>query len=644
VWAETLVALGLLLALVILPGLLATWPLAAGQVEGVLLAPAVGVCLVLLAGTVLGVLEVAWTPLAGVISTLALAAAPALLLRWWPRPVRQVASRPEWAGVVVGLAASALVFTYVTVAAVGSPTAIPQQPDTVFHLGAAAWLSDHQSASFLDAGQYVWTGPALYPGGFQVLNSIPTGWLVTPVTVSSVAVLLVVGGVVVPAGLMLLARATLGRGFLPLAVSGVLSTAFVAFPYSFMAAGVLWSNLLTQALVPSLLAVLWMSLRTHSPRALPTVLGGLLLSFGVVAAQPNGVFAFGLLAYPMLVVGLSPWRARSSPRPKRIAWGLVVVAGPLAVLASAVVAPADVLENQLRDPPGLRYAVLVALKVGEAPLVPGAGLLLVLLAIGVLGSLVDRQRRSWLAGGLVLAVLLTCVPTVLAGELGRRITWPWFNDSVRLVALVAIPATVCVTAGARTASRWLGRVLPHRPSWQAPALVAGLVVALALSSVPQRRDSVAATYQPRDDDQWWVTPSEIRALEELAKYVPDDAVVAANPWRGGSFLYEVARVRTAFPTEKSVTGETATLLASDLDAVGSNRAVCDLVNELDVRFVLTGGSPQRDATDEQLANFHGVDWVGLRSSFVEVSSAGPYTLWRVPPCRVSVSSGTSPSS
>lgn len=631
-WPEVLAGVALLLALVVVPGLVAAWSLGIRRLEAALLAPALGICLVLLAGAVAGALHVPWTPAVGALSTLALAAVPRLLTRRGRATAGDAASPREWAGAAVGGTVSAAVFTYVTIAAVRTPEAIPQQPDTVFHLGAGAWLSNHRSASFLDAGQFVWTGPSWYPGGFQSLSSTPTGWLGIPVTVASLAVLLVVGGVVVPAGLMLLVRAALGRGFLPLAIAGVMSTAFVAFPYSFMAAGVLWSNLLAQALVPFVLALLWLALRSGSSPLLPWVLSGGLLLAGVYAAQPNGLFSIGLLAYPMLVVGLAPWRAERRTRARSLWWGLAILSAPLAVLLTAVLPRASFLTNDLRDPPDLRYAVLVGLKVGEAPLLPGAGPLLVLVVVGAAWSLLERGRPSWIAWGLVLAVALYCVPSALPEATSRRVTWPWANDGVRLLALVAVPATVCVTAGAVALSRGLAVVLNRRGSWWAATLAVGLVLMLALASVPQRRDAVAATYHPREPGQWWVRPSEIEALRDLARSVPDDAVVAANPWRGGTYLYAIAGVRTAFPTEKQTTSERDLLLSSRLDVLETDHEVCDLVTEMGVRYVLTGGSAQRDATAEQIRDFRGVDQVGLRSAFAAVAKAGPYTLWRVPPC------------
>lgn len=72
------------------------------------------------------------------------------------------------------------------------------------------------------------------------------------------------------------------------------------------------------------------------------------------------------------------------------------------------------------------------------------------------------------------------------------------------------------------------------------------------------------------------------------------------------------------------------LLSQKLVDVRTDPAVCRAVEQYSVDYVLVGGAPAKDVTED--GDFVGVDAVDDSRGFNEFASAGPYTLYRVPSC------------
>ena len=129
-----------------------------------------------------------------------------------------------------------------------------------------------------------------------------------------------------------------------------------------------------------------------------------------------------------------------------------------------------------------------------------------------------------------------------------------------------------------------------------------------------------------------MTDGELRALRVLSRSLPQDAVVAANPWNGGTYLYVVSGRRLLVPTEKTNYPGDVALLSLHLDDVGTDPAVCAAARRQHVEWALTGGEPAHPVTAVVLAQYRGVDEVGYSTAWRPVRTAGPYTLYQRTSC------------
>lgn len=132
----------------------------------------------------------------------------------------------------------------------------------------------------------------------------------------------------------------------------------------------------------------------------------------------------------------------------------------------------------------------------------------------------------------------------------------------------------------------------------------------------------------------WASDEELRALNRLAEHIPPGAVTAANPWNGATYLYITSGRRLLIPTEKSLTPGDRTLLAAQLDRVGTSPAGCDAARRQRVEYAITGGMPFSAAGPRRLARYRGIDQVGGSPAFHLVAEDGPYRLYARVQCAV----------
>ena len=135
-----------------------------------------------------------------------------------------------------------------------------------------------------------------------------------------------------------------------------------------------------------------------------------------------------------------------------------------------------------------------------------------------------------------------------------------------------------------------------RPAALGPAALALVVVVYLVATLgnnlPAQVARLGPVYRPADPRAVLLPVSSDRALEQLARSVPPDAVVADNPWRGHALLYAFGSRRVVFFSEKAVTTPDRKLVADQLYLAGTpyGGLVCGAVRRLDVTYVITGGA------------------------------------------------------
>ena len=628
--------------LLFLPGLVAARLLRAPWLPAIALAPALSTTAVVLLTVTSSALGVPWGPVplfAGALAVWLMAAAVGALLLRYTTP--EEPSRLPFAALVV-TAIAAVAVGLVLISMSHTPEAFPQHPDTIFHLGATQWMVEHQDASFLHAEAFRrLPGAGPYQAAFHAMVATITELTGASVVVSVSSFVLVITGVVWPLGCILLARTLLGPDLAVTLSAGVVSVGFSAYPFMLMGYGPYWPSLFGYTLLPGALALaaVMMPSAHQRPPPLTSRLRAMVLLLAtlqaLLVAHPNALVTL-LIFSSLMAAGVilrKGWETRRG-RPG-LAAGLVaglVVATGLAFLATTVLGAKGGSMRRFGTPgPELpahvaAYDMLLFAR-------HGAGALWVLAALVAAGSvivLVRHRGQWWLVAALVITKAVLYLNVAVDSPTVRLLTWPWNNEAVRLAPIVVLPAVLLATVAMAAAARLLTTRLRLRP-WQAAVAVPLLfVVATGGGYVQTHRRALDPYFNP-DPAHSWASNRELLALRSLARHVPAGAVVAENPWNGGSYMYIVSGRYMLFPTEKDLAGADRTLLARSLDDVGSSPTVCAAARRESVRFAITGGRPFSNAGTRATA-YAGVDAVGSSDAFRKIARDGPYTLYRMVRC------------
>ena len=661
-WFTALPVVLVALILVFAPGVVSLLLLRLRPLAALSLAPVVTVAVLAGAGVAASLAGIRWgvAPLlVAVALTWLVCAGLGHLLRNRQVP-RGDSSLAVW--ISLGLLSAFTVLLVVVLVSQPSPENFPQHPDTIYHLADAQWMLDQGTISSLDAGRFqtpTWHG--FYPSafhGFTATISLLTG---APVVVSSSAFVLVIAGLVWPLGCISLAITLLGRRPAVAVSAGVFSVAFTGFPFFLMGYGVLWPNLLGHTLVPASLAAVAVAVDATAQDAAP----GERLRAGVVAlvalpalalAHPNALLTFLLMAGVLVAARLIRGARRAWPRrgPVVMVTLGLVLASTATVLALRVLKVASMAESgpigPTDGPLEAAGAVLLFAADRDTPLFAVSLFL-------ILGAIVTMWREPparWAVVALVGSLVLWWLNVAVDSELVRTLTWPWYNNAPRFQAIPVVPAVVVATAGTAWLSELLSvRLVASRPDGtrrmrfasRLPrtgagtagrrAAVAGVlalvVAALSLTGMRAHINVLTRYFQPTEARSW-ASDAELRALRSISTSLPPDAVVAANPWTGATYLYVVSGRRLLVPTEKTNYPGDVALLSASLDEVGSDPEVCAAAQRQHVEWAITGGRPAtRD--EETLRQFRGVDAVGDSDAWQEVRTEEPYTLYRRVGCR-----------
>ncbi len=620
------------LALLLVPGAVALVLARAPRLVVVGAAGPVTVSVVTVAGVVAGGAGIPWTPVTFVGSVVLSWVVAAGVGRVRGHGAAAEGTAVDGRLLALALGAAAVLAAWPAMAAMGAPTSLPQQPDTIFHVGTIQSMVAAQDVSTLHAVGFDHpTSTGFYPAAFHAVAATLIEFTGVPVDVAVTVVALVTGSVLWPAGMVLLGATALGQRTATVVAAPVVAVAFTAFPTWLMGYGVLWPNLLGQAILPATLAVGLLALRAPRRASCWILLG--VLGVGLSVAHPNA--AFGLVVLGSVALGWHLLVRTAAPGPTRFrllngaaAVGFVLAVGVAWVGATRL---ADAMRASNPGGPEMPWRDAVVDVLFFAPRsLPELWVVGLLVLLG-LAVTVRRAKTAWVALAWLVVSGLYLALTAVDSPATRLFTWPWFNNSPRLASLLVVPAALLATA-ALAALAGVGRSARRpSPAVRALAVTAGFVV-VTLGADANARAAVLDLYYPPDDLAHWASRSSLRALDSLGEDLPADAVVAANPWRGGAYLALVADVRMLFPTEKTLGSDPVQkLLGAHLEDAATDPVVCAAVRDRGVGWALTGGELS-SASRAARTLYRGVDDLAGAPGWDEVRSAGPYTLYRFTGC------------
>lgn len=639
-WREAIPVLVVAVALLFVPGTLAALAARARLLAAIAIGPVLTSTFLTVSGVVCGALGIRWT-----VPVLFVSLALCVIVVGAAGRLLSKRTTPVEGGPLLGTAVGVVVALAVFLVAMGkelpTPEAIPQHPDTIFHLGAAQWMLEHGDISVLHAAGFATpTGTGFYPAAFHDFTSSIALLTGSSVVVASSVFVITIAAIAWPLGCAVLAMSLLGRRASVAIAAAIASVCFTGYPYFLMGFGVLWPNLFGQALLPA--ALLLVVSVTGSPAeqgyaAAPRRMSLFLLAVslpGLTLAHPNAFVSLCVFV-AILVLGrvvAYGWRARRERgalvRNGAVGLGIVVVAlgglaqRPQGMFNTGAAGPEASAARALHD--------MVLFSPRETrPLV----LLSVFVIAGALILLFRRPGARWVAVGLALFSCLFWVNVAVDSDAARFFTWPWYNNAVRIQAVGVLPAVIAAATAFVYVGDLAARYLrSHRPSLRehhAGLAAVGALLAVFLVVTQGYVGAHAAIlhryFHPKPADSW-VTNQELRSLRALSQHIPPNEVVAANPWNGGTYLYVVSGRRLLVPTEKANTSPDRELLSRHLNEVGTNPEICTVAERQHVEWAITGGRPFSWSKGREKL-YAGIDHVGTSPAWKPVASSAPYTLY-----------------
>lgn len=605
-------------------------------------APALAVTTLSIAAVLAGVASVRWSPIvalcAVVLATLLAIAVNGLL---GGRPAGDV--RAVRACAAGGVLAGALLGGVALVLALRTPAALSQSFDAVFHYTALAAIRDSGDASSLTLGALDVPGapPRFYPAAWHDVTALALATVGGSIPAGSNAVAGVIAVLVWPLACAFLARQVFGPRPWTLAVTGLYSVGFTAFPWGMLKWGVLWPNLLGMSLVPVALGlVLSVTGRAEEdavgrPRALVLLAVTLV---GMALAHPNTVVCLVVLASVLILV-MTAQRARehvAAGRAGRAGW----------TVAAAVVVPVALLTG-LRMTPLMREVAAVwwaptttaAGAVGEVLLHATHGrraewLLAVVVLAGFVRSFRDPALR-WLAAAQVVSATLYVMAASIQSPWTMTLTGFWYSDSWRIAAMLPIAGVPLAALGTVAIAEWLRERIDLRVAVPVGTLLIALIIAGATKGMHLGRTAVIvhSTFAAEDAPATnMVSPDEAEFFARIRDRIEPDAVVANNPWDGSALLWPLQGRRVLFGQldGRKQTAE-QNYLAQNLVFAASDPRACRIAAKLGVRYLLVG-EVHFWPTDPRVDDYPGVRDPGRLNGFRLVERQGELALFALSSC------------
>lgn len=604
---------------------------------------------------VLPVFGIAWSPLSYGIGVLVIAAVAlgikVLLARKWPDPLWKPERTSVLLASAVGLLGAGALIAVQMGTAIQAPESISQTYDNVFHLNAVSWAIDSGNASPLNLGAF--TGISAYPSAWHAMTSLvamATGASI-PVAVSVTNI--AIGAIVWPLGALYLVRVIVGSRLVSTIVALIFIPAFTGFPLMMIDWGVLYPNLLSIALLPAGMGLVFsaMGLGKEHRQATPVAWVLVLVAVPAIAvAHPSTLMA--LLAFVLPAVLLWAWGLVAELTPvntpeRRRKLRIIIGAALVAVVVLAVV------WRRFRPPPGAAGwgavesppQAIGEIFLGGAMGRPAAAIIATAMVVGLLRIIITR-RHLWVLGTFLVAGILFFYAAGLNFSPRWFLTGVWYYDSYRLAALLPVamvgPAVIGATylwdeAHRRMVARRkrpaggqedLGARTPLRiTTYAAGVLVLVFATQFGVMTWAVNQAHFAYVASPVSG---LLSTDERTLLERLDTHVEPGAVIAGLPSSGAALAYAISGREVMQPHILTTHGDNVDIVNAGLKSAGEFPWVCDSVKELNVKYALDFGTRTVTGT---MTGFGGLMDLGSSTSLELIDQQGSDAkLYKVTAC------------
>jgi hypothetical protein len=653
VWIAAWLPLALTLLILTLPGALIAAAGGQRSMSLVALAPVLSISVLSVSAIVGPVVGLEWGFITVVLGTAFAAAATWLLRIGLAKKFGWTVTSTKWgyaftpaAGIALVLGMGVLLYRLARIFV--RPDYVSQTADNVFHLNAVRYILETGSASSLTAGGAGGSAPSFYPAAWHGIAALIVDISGSSIPTAVACLNLILGAAVWPLSMWFFCRTLLGNSTVMNVGFGILISSFSAFPYLLVDWGVIYPNYLAMAALPAAAGIGVLILRYRLVRArrgatLPWL--GLIALTGVSLGHPNSVICLIVILVPLLVfrvfrrsVFMSLVTGTTRGRTWKIVVGLTATVGIAA--AWLVLRPFPFTSYNITWPPyqssaqALGEVLLTTHSARDAAW--GTGILLIL---GLVLALRHRGYK-WLAGSFLAWTLLSVAVTAWQPSVARAfLTGGWFDDYKRVAAGLVIVSLPLALLGFIGLTRFIARLISR---WRVASPLLINVASILFIAIPVfviahtgaiRDASIAATKNySLGPGSPIMSADEFKLYEELPELVPDDKVIAGNPWDGSAWAYFVSGKRVLFPHVLAAMDDDEALIARSLRTAASDPAVCAAADRLHVEYAINSdeliylpGNPNNQA-------YPGLAGLDSAPGFQLVSEVGANRLYKLVAC------------
>ncbi|MFT4185879.1 MAG: hypothetical protein QM613_01430 [Micrococcaceae bacterium] len=375
-------------------------------------------------------------------------------------------------------------------------------------------------------------------------------------------------------------------------IGTLLAGAFPIFPYALLATGGLLPNILGYSFIPLLIASIYIVVRKPEHIELDSIMAfsiAIMTLAGTAFAHPNAIFSTFILVIPLLVEYSIQLISNAKTKTRKL--GFVISSVVIILIISFI-------WRKLTVPylwkPNQTIVEGIYNWFNTSYMSEKFHVITIAVAVGFIMSLLRTKWRFLGIGFLIGAFIYVVCVAFPQGQFRSILTGIWYNDGNRIAAMAVIYTVplICVLIDESI------RLIPQnylKPFLAATSIVA-LIATQSISIKQTIKNIFETTYYPNPNSSL-MDQDKLQLVSDISKKVPEDAIIADNPFNGGSLVYALTDRKVLFPMLGTYYQDNnERIIATKLNKASSDPTVCPAVKSKNVKYVLEFGTNYMDST------------------------------------------------
>lgn len=407
----------------------------------------------------------------------------------------------------------------------------------------------------------------------------------------------------------------------------------IGFPWRFIVWGPLYPNLLSLSFIPAAMSILISLIQNKKGRRRNAALLAIALT-SIALAHPNGVFTFGALAAPLLVVSTFKFAET-----KNLRTPYCCILGICSLLAIASIWTIMFFMPQLKGivsfiwpaDQNIENAILSVLFFGFTS-DSWEPLLTALLLIGGIHCIRNRQLR-WTLYSYIFSAFLFIVAETQDGFIKQFLCGFWYCDHTRVAAIASLASVPLLTIGLQSIFNFISKVTStHRLGKDFKECAYGICSAIVLVSVcfpffissyfghssTFQGYKILMDYKFMENSPKPYSSDEEQFVEKVKGVIPENAKVLNMPFDGSCFAYSLQGLNVYYrnpgfgedrggsETEKSW------IYRTQLNDIATNEEIKQNLYDDGIKYLLVLDQNKASSkTEELFPAYHLKGWNGI---------------------------------